>query len=128
MSITKDATETGSVLIEALAALAIISTTVVVGLHGFAQSTGRLKRTEEQMTALTVAENLIAETMGTAKFVPANRHGVSESGLQWSIKIHRELVRGHHFLARPYGLTVTVAGAGGPSLIVETTAIALDRE
>jgi type II secretory pathway pseudopilin PulG len=128
MSIIEDTEEGGSVLIETLAALAIISTAVVMGLHGFAEAAARLKRAEEQMTALTLAQNLIAETLGTATTVPADRHGISDTGFHWSIKVHRELVHARHFLARPYGLTVTVARAGGPPLVVETTAIALDRE
>lgn len=128
MSFIEDAEEAGSILIETLAALAITSTAVVMGLHGFAEAAARLKRTEERMTALTLAQNLIAETLGTAKSVPADRHGVSDRGFHWSIKVHRKLVHAHHFLARPYGLTITVARPDGPPLVIETTAIALDRE
>jgi type II secretory pathway pseudopilin PulG len=128
MSSMADTAETGSVLIEALAALAIISTAAVMGLHGFAEATARVKRTEDQMTALTMAENLIAETLGTAATIPAERHGVSDLGLQWSIKVQREQVRAHHFLARPYELTITVGEANDPFLTIETTGIAVDRE
>jgi len=42
MSSMADTAETGSVLIEALAALAIISTAVVMGLHGFVEATARV--------------------------------------------------------------------------------------
>jgi type II secretory pathway component PulJ len=127
MSTGSHTSEAGSVLIEALAALIIVSTAIIMALHGFAEATARLKRTEEQLAALTLARNLIAETTGSSVYVPAERDGVSETGLYWSVKVHRDHVGGSQFLAKPYALMVAVRrGDHSPLLAIETRDVALE--
>jgi hypothetical protein len=124
--ITKD-TE-GSVLLEALAALAIISGAVVMGLNGFVEASARLKRSEDRLTALALARNLITETIGSATSVPSESEGVTNSGLAWSIKVYQEFAREQTYLVKPYRLVVTVARReAAPLVVLETTGIALEQ-
>lgn len=126
---TKVRGEEGSVLIEALAALAIISTAVVMGLSGFADAVERLKWTNEKLEALNLARNLMTETLGSAVSIPSQKRGASETGFSWSIRSCQEPTSKQGYLAKPYKVVVTVAKHEGPPLIVlETTAIALDRQ
>jgi hypothetical protein len=129
MSAADPAAQSGSVLIEALAALAIISTAFVMGIGGFAEAITRLRQADQRMAALILARNLVAETMGTASSMPLNRAGTSEEGFRWSIEIREKPDRHKTFLVKPYRIVVKVSEDDGSSLIVlETTALVLERK
>jgi Tfp pilus assembly protein PilV len=80
MSTSDETSQSGSVLIEALAALAIMSTAVVMGLGGFAETLARLRQADDRLLALTLARNLLTETMGSASSMPADSEGTSDEG------------------------------------------------
>ena len=126
---TKRGEEEGSVLIEALAALAIISTAVEMGLSGFADAVERLKWTDEKLEALSLARNLMTETLGSANSVASQKRGTSDSGFSWSIKSYQQPRPERGYLVKPYKVVVTVAKhEGAPLVVLETMAITLDRQ
>ena len=120
--------ETGSVLIEALAALAIISSAVVLGLSGFADATARLRRTDDRLEALSLARNLMTETLGSTVSVPSERHGISDSGFSWSIRTYQESYPEHRYVAKLYTVIITVAKREMVVVILESTGISLERQ
>jgi hypothetical protein len=120
--------ETGSFLIEALAALAIISSAVVLGLSGFADATARLRRTDDRLEALSLARNLMTETLGSTVSVPSERHGISDSGFSWSIRTYQESDPEHRYVAKLYTVIITVAKREMVVVILESTGISLERQ
>jgi type II secretory pathway pseudopilin PulG len=129
MSTADKTSQSGSVLIEALAALAIMSTAVVMGLGGFAETIARLRQADDRLLALTLARNLVTETIGLASSMPSGSEGTSEEGFRWSIEIREKPSRHQAFLLKPYKILVKVSQAdGSPLIVLETTALALDRK
>ena len=80
----------GSVLIEALAALAIISLTVVASLNSFAESIHRLQQAEERLSALGEARSLVARTSGAEALSTGTIRGETPSGRKWTIVVEEE--------------------------------------
>ena len=81
------AARNGSVLIEALAALAIISLTVVASLNGFAESIHRLQQAEERLSALGEARSLVARTSGAEALSTGTIRGETPSGRTWTVVV-----------------------------------------
>ncbi|HEY7765519.1 MAG TPA: hypothetical protein VIB38_11065 [Aestuariivirgaceae bacterium] len=126
---TADENQSGSVLIEALAALAVLSIAAVIGLGGFAEALARLRQADDRLLAVTFARNLITETIGQASSIQSSSQGTSEEGLRWSIEIREKPGRHQAFLVKPYKIVVKVSQKDGSSLIVlETIALSLDRK
>lgn len=116
------ASESGSVLIEALAALVVLSTAVILSLNGFADATARLKEVEERLAALSEAHNLLVENIGRATLVAGENRGFSEAGFAWTVKVSEETSGKASFLARPYRISVSVEKELGkaPAVVLET--------
>jgi type II secretory pathway pseudopilin PulG len=120
--------EEGSVLIEALAALAIIFTVIIMALNGLSEAVRALERAEMQMSALAEARSRLAEVSGADFLSSSVKEGVSETGLAWKVIINEDGSSADPRTARPFRVSVEVeaieATAGGSSVALDTIIIA----
>jgi hypothetical protein len=117
--------EAGTVLVEALVALAITSSAVMMSLNGFVQGAGRLKLAEQRLLALAEARSIIAELTGSYFLNPSTGRGVTPAGFPWTMTISEEAISATPFLAKPFRISLKVTMQHGSALpiIVETYVI-----
>jgi type II secretory pathway pseudopilin PulG len=118
--------EEGSVLIEALAALAIISTVIIMALNGLSEAVRGLERAELQLSALAEARSRIAELSGADFLSTSVKEGVSATGLGWRIIIREDGLSANPQTARPFRVSIEVDAkvGGGSSVALDTIVIA----
>jgi hypothetical protein len=119
--------EDGSVLIEALAALAIISTVIIMALSGLSEAVRGLERAELQLSVLAEARSRLAEVSAADFLSSSVEEGVSATGLGWRITVKEDssYVKQQQ-TARPFWVSIEVEtrAAGASSVALDTVVIA----
>jgi type II secretory pathway pseudopilin PulG len=119
--------EEGSVLIEALAALAIISMVIIMALNGLSESVRGLERAELQLSALAEARSRIAELSGADFLSSSVKEGVSATGLGWRIIVREDGSSANRQTARPFRVSIEVEAKTGAGASVALNTIVIAR-
>jgi hypothetical protein len=116
--------ESGTILLEALVALAITASVMVVCVSSIATSAKRLRLAEERILAMAEARSIVAELSSAHQHTPAKQTG-SAAGFTWTAELVPVEVPAPSFAVKLFRLSLQISGPDGksPPIGVETYVI-----
>jgi type II secretory pathway pseudopilin PulG len=109
--------EDGSILIESIVALAILSLTLTASLSSFADGIRRLQQAEKRVLVLAEARNLIAQASGADFLAGGVAEGEDGLGLRWRLTVE-EKQGGAAGRARLFFISAAVRSEDGSETLV----------
>jgi hypothetical protein len=117
--------ESGTILLEALVALAITASVMIMWGSSIGPSAKRLRLAEERMLAMAGARSLIAELSGAHFVTPSDQTGFTADGFAWTAKFAPAEFPAPSFVVKLFRVSLQISGKDDktPPITIETYVI-----